>query len=149
MGEREWNAHPITQKASKFSRLVSWPRIFPTCLVNIHLDTIDRECNRAYLLVSLSLRFETVTDIFSPPPFEHLDRTRGYLEKTGRIFSLPPDKNNKKETISSLSSRFERRRKRGVSVGARWATREMKEGEKVREEGDTRGGQSRLKMQSG
>lgn len=55
------------------SRLVS--RIFPARLVNIHLDTIDRECNRAYRLASLSLRFETVTDIFSSSLSLSLPRT--------------------------------------------------------------------------
>lgn len=83
------------------SRLVS--RIFPARLVNIHLDTIDRECNRAYRLASLSLRFETVTDIFSSSlslslSLEHLDRSKKrYLEKTGRgdILALLAGKNSR------------------------------------------------------
>lgn len=149
MGEREWNAHPITQKASKFSRLVSWPRIFPTCLVNIHLDTIDRECNRAYLLFLSDSKQWPIFSLLLPLNIsierEDISRKRGGYS----LYRRTKIKKRRYHPSRVEAHRFERRRKRGVSVGARWATREMKESEKVREEGDTRGGQSRLKMQSG
>lgn len=81
------------------SRLVS--RIFPARLVNIHLDTIDRECNRAYRLASLSQIRNSDRYFFLLPlslSLEHLDRSKKrYLEKTGRgdILALLAGKNSR------------------------------------------------------
>lgn len=104
----------LLRKKHRNSRPFSSPGYSQRAWLNIHLDTIDRECNRAYRLSS-QIRNSDRYFFSSSPSLSlsslNIQRSKHgiYLEKTGErdILALLPDKNNKKgwDDIIDIPSR--------------------------------------------